>query len=51
MDSNSQTRTAFGPFHRLVAPEVQDTETVINQLMSGEIWGVAFVRITQDLLP
>jgi len=35
----SQTRTAFGPFHRLLAPNVQDTETVIKQLMSGEIWG------------
>jgi hypothetical protein len=72
---NHQTRTVFGPFHRLLAPKVQDTETVIKQLMSGEIWGypanwggtpavkaiedsnevaklqVAFVRITQDLLP
>jgi hypothetical protein len=37
--SGSQTRTVFGPFHRLVAPKVQDTETVIKQLLSGEIWG------------
>jgi hypothetical protein len=37
--SNSQTRTAFGPFHRLLAPEVQDTETVLKQLMTGQIWG------------
>jgi hypothetical protein len=37
--SNNQTRTAFGPFHRLVAPKVQDTETVVKQLMSGEIRG------------
>ena len=62
--STHQTRAAFGPFHRLLAPKVQDTETLINQLVSGEIWGrptrwgdevaklqVAFVRITQDLLP
>lgn len=36
---NSQTRTVFGPFHRLVAPKVQDAETVVKQLLSGEIWG------------
>jgi hypothetical protein len=36
---NHQTRTAFGPFHRLLAPKVQDTETVVKQLLSGEIWG------------
>jgi hypothetical protein len=36
---NSQTRTAFGPFHRLLAPNVQDTETVIKQILSGEVWG------------
>lgn len=36
---NHQTRTAFGPFHRLLAPKAQDTETVIMQLMSGELWG------------
>ena len=37
--ASSQTRTAFGPFHRLLAPKVQDTETVIKQLMTGQIWG------------
>jgi hypothetical protein len=62
--STYQTRAAFGPFHRLLAPKVQDTKTALKQLMSGEVWGgptrwgnevaklqVAFVRITQDLLP
>jgi hypothetical protein len=32
-------RTIFGPFYRLVAPEVQDADTVVKQIMSGEIWG------------
>jgi hypothetical protein len=36
---NTEVRTAFGPFHRLLAPRVQDTGTVIKQLLSGEIWG------------
>jgi hypothetical protein len=28
-----------GPFHRLLAPDVQDAETVVRQVLSGEIWG------------
>ena len=35
--SNNQTRTAFGPFHRLLASKVQNTETAVKQLMSGEV--------------
>jgi hypothetical protein len=35
----SQTRPVFGPFHRILAPKVQDTETVVKQMLSGEIWG------------
>jgi hypothetical protein len=38
---NHQTRTIFGPFHRLLAPEVQDVATLVRQLRSGEIWGRA----------
>jgi hypothetical protein len=34
-----QTRAAFGPFHRLLAPNVQDTATVVKQILSGELWG------------
>jgi hypothetical protein len=28
-----------GPFHRLLAANVQDAATVVLQLLSGEIWG------------
>jgi hypothetical protein len=34
-------RTVFGPFHRLLAAEVQDSETLRSQVLSGEIWGRA----------
>jgi len=33
------TRAVYGPFHRLLAPDVQDAPTVVKQLLSGEIWG------------
>ena len=36
---NHETRSVYGPFHRRLAPEVQDAETVVKQLLSGEIWG------------
>lgn len=38
--ANHETRIAFGPFHRLLAPAVQDAETVVKQLLSGELWGL-----------
>jgi hypothetical protein len=38
---NHETRTVFGPFHRLLAPDVQDPATLAHQLRSGEIWGRA----------
>lgn len=34
-------RTIYGPFKRLVAAGVQDTQTLERQLRSGEIWGRA----------
>ena len=37
--ASSQTRTVYGPFHRLLAPNVQDTATVVKQILSGELWG------------
>jgi hypothetical protein len=37
--ANHETRLAFGPFHRLLAPAVQDADTVVKQILSGEIWG------------
>jgi hypothetical protein len=36
-----EVRTVFGPFHRLLAPGVQDAETVVRQALSGEVWGRA----------
>ncbi len=32
-------RTVFGPFHRRLAPDVQDAATAVKQVLSGEIWG------------
>jgi hypothetical protein len=32
-------RPVYGPFHRLLAPGVQDSETVVRQILSGEVWG------------
>lgn len=32
-------RYFYGPFHRLLAEEVQDAPTVLKQLLSGELWG------------
>lgn len=32
-------RRAYGPFHRRMAPGVQDAATVVKQVLSGEIWG------------
>jgi hypothetical protein len=34
-----EQRTVFGPFHRREAPTGQDTETIIKQVLSGELWG------------
>lgn len=39
MVTNHELRTVFGPFRRLLAPDVQDAETVVKQLLSGELWG------------
>jgi len=32
-------RAIYGPFHRLLAEDVQDAATVMKQLLSGEVWG------------
>jgi len=37
MDWDSQW--VYGPFHRRLAPGVQDAATVVLQVLSGEIWG------------
>jgi hypothetical protein len=34
-----ERRYFYGPFHRLLADEVQDAATVLKQLLSGEVWG------------
>jgi len=34
-----QERLVYGPFYRLLAPDVQDAKTIVNQLLSGELWG------------
>ena len=34
-----EERTVYGPFHRIVAPGVQDAATVVAQMLSGELWG------------
>ena len=36
---NHEVRQVYGPFHRLLAPGVQDAATVVEQGLSGEIWG------------
>jgi hypothetical protein len=36
-----EQRAVFGPFHRLLAPDVQDAPTMVKQLLSGELWGRA----------
>jgi hypothetical protein len=36
---NYETRPVYGPFHRLLAPEVQDAGTIVKQLLTGEVWG------------
>jgi hypothetical protein len=36
---SDELRTVAGPFHRLLAPEVQDADTIVKQLLSGEVWG------------
>jgi hypothetical protein len=36
---NHEARIVFGPFHRRLAPAVQDAETVVRQILNGEIWG------------
>jgi hypothetical protein len=34
-------REVFGPFHRREAPTGQDTEALIRQVLTGELWGLA----------
>ena len=34
-----EARTVYGPFHRREAPNGQDTETIVRQVLSGELWG------------
>lgn len=34
-----ERRYFYGPFHRLQAEDVQDADTVLKQLLSGEVWG------------
>jgi hypothetical protein len=36
-----EQRQVFGPFHRREAPTGQDTETLIKQVLTGELWGHA----------
>lgn len=36
-----EQRTVYGPFHRREAPAGQDTETLVKQVLSGELWGRA----------
>lgn len=36
---NHDKRFVYGPFHRLLAPRVQDAATIVKQLLSGEVWG------------
>jgi hypothetical protein len=36
---NHVVREVYGPFHRKLAPNVQDAATVVKQIASGEIWG------------
>ena len=38
---NYDTRAVFGPFSRRLAPRAQDAETMVKQLLSGELWGYA----------
>jgi len=32
-------RLVHGPYHRLWAEDVQDAETIVKQVLSGELWG------------
>jgi hypothetical protein len=36
-----KARTVHGPFYRKLAPEVQDADTTVKQIISGELWGKA----------
>ena len=36
---NHVSRSVYGPFHRLLAPGVQDAHTTVRQVLSGELWG------------
>jgi hypothetical protein len=36
-----QQRVVHGPFHRRWAEDVQDADTIVRQLLSGELWGKA----------
>jgi hypothetical protein len=38
--ANHVERSVYGPFHRVLAPGVQDADTVVKQMLSGEIWGL-----------
>jgi hypothetical protein len=37
MPARDETRLAYGPFHRLLADDVQDAATIVKQLLSGEL--------------
>jgi hypothetical protein len=34
-------RQAHGPYYRLWAEDVQDADTIVKQLLTGELWGKA----------
>lgn len=53
-----EQRTVYGPFHRREAPTGQDTATLVEQVLSGELWGHpplsgggARVKAYRDALP
>ena len=39
MAAPDQQRTVYGPFYRLRADDVQDIQTIVKQVLSGELWG------------
>lgn len=53
-----EKRAVYGPFHRRQAPTGQDAETLVKQMLSGELWGHAprhggdvCVKAYRDALP
>lgn len=39
--SDGPPRTVFGPYYRKWAEDKQDAKTIVNQLLTGELWGKA----------